>query len=580
MAVKASDLPDILEERDHSQRALDRWGAVFTTYSQWHSDNSTAYERYAGSWPTFLPDGKSIMDDPIVPDFIRLAAEARSRGVAASVPAIVCRREKLGDAAKAAADKRERVIGSFWDHSRIMDSLVPRWAFDAMMTGVMACEIWPEFDKPKLERFPTYKRIEPNHLFPDPIFTPGPWLDSCIVAYSQASRTIATEYGVTVDTVKNSDRALVIKYYDPERVIVIVEYFNRMRIKAHTTLVDVPHTCGRTPIVIGTRPTADGIYRGEFDNARGILEHWNRLETLSLDEPIQAVYPEKIAFDGEDDEESGPGAVHRLETAQSRYEYLQRPNQPFTNMQKSRDYAGFVRAATIFPPSLSGDPNESVISAAGINASGAQHLQDIASIQTDILAPMLQAANELALKQDVEYSGDVTKTIYGGSSKHRETYNPVKDIGDDYRNEVVYGALSGLDPINRGVMALQQWQGGLWSKRMAMEMDPNIQDASRVMKEQVVEKLTEAGIAGLQQAASKGELRADVWAKIMRAIKEDDYSLEQAIEEFMVTAPLAEPPGQPGQPAATPGAPGIPGAAEGGPQAPRLPPLPQLFAGA
>ena len=124
---------------------------------------------------------------------------------------------------------------------------------------------------------------------------------------------------------------------------------------------------------------------------------------------------------------------------------------------------------------------------------------------------------------------------------------------------------------------MQQWQGGLWSKRMAMEMDPNIQDASRVMKEQVVEKLTAAGIAGLQQAASQGQLPADVWAKIMRAIKEDDYSLEQAVEEFMVTAPLAEPPGQPGQPAATPGAPGIPGAAEGGPQAPNLPPLAQLL---
>lgn len=549
------------------------------SYNEWHNELRTTYERYGGLWPTHYPDGKSGLAEPIVPDFIRLAVEARSRGVGASKPAIVCRPPKLGDAPKAAADKRERILGATWDQTRVMQT-IPRWAFDAMMTGVTACKVWPDFTKPKVDRFSDYKRVEPMHLFPDPIFTAGPWLDSCVVSYMENIRTIEARYGIKLATRKPNDQPRVIEYYDPRQVIVIAEYTNSSYQKAHTVLVDVQHTCEHTPIVIGTRATADGLYHGEFDNARGILVHWNRLETLSLDEAIQAVYPEKVVFDVEDDEESGPGATHRLEDARGRYEYVQRPNQPFTNMQKSRDYAGFVRAATIFPPSLSGDPNESVISAAGINASAAQHLQDIAAIQTDILAPMLQAANELALQQDVKYSGDVTKTIYGGTSKHRETYNPVKDIGDDYRNEVVYGALSGLDPVNRGVMANQNWaQGnGLWSKEMALEMDPNIQDPQRVMKQQMVEKLTDAALAGLQQAASQGQLPAEVWAKIMRAIKEDDYSLEKAIEEFMVTVPLAEPVGQ--APAANPanaGSPGIAGAAEGGPQPTNMPPLQELL---
>jgi hypothetical protein len=568
VAIAPRDLPDVLEERAQSQRALDRWGSLSVTYSQWHTDIGELYNLYAGNWGFLWPDKKAEYSQPKVPDFIRLAAEDRARTVAASRPNVVCRPTKAGDKARQEADKRERIQGAYWEHSRVMGK-IPRWAFDSMMAGVTACRVWPDFTKPKAERFPVYERIEPSYIFPDPVFTAGPWLDSCVVAYTEQVRTIEARFGkelrdLRTDRDKRNAQVRVIEYYSPEQVTIVAEYEGRNAQKTHTVLLNELHRLDCTPVVIGARPTADGIYHGEFDNAVDLISYANKFATMMLDDAIQKVYPEKVTFDVEDSEEYGPGAEHRLETRDGRYEYIQQPNQPFSNLQLYRDMLNSIRTTTIMPPARSGDPNESIISAAGISAAASQYLEAVTSTQRDVIKPMLEAANELAFKTDVAYSGDVSKTIFGGArgERYQETYNPKRDIGDYSHNEVVYGAGSALDDINRNVMVLQQWaQGnGLISKRTAMEQSPFIEDPQRETKQQLREQLHEAMKAGLIAQAAQGNLDALTLANISKALDDDKKSLEDAIVENTPVAPLAQPQGS--APLPSTGSPGIAGAEE------------------
>lgn len=583
--VRPSDLPDLAEERSLGRKAIDRYEGLSTSYQDWHSQLRDSYSLYAQDWPIVWPDKKVEWSKPKVPDFVQLTMDSKALGAFSARPALVCRPPKLGDAARAAAEKRERVLGAHWDKSSVL-RLMPYWAYDAMIAGITACRVWPQlFDRndkplPRAERFSTYERMEPNTLLPDPVFTMGPWLDSCVRSYVENVRTLENRFGKKVTDMrdrKQNSRCKVVEFYDPEQIIVVAEYPSERRYgeKAYTVFTDAKHRSECTPITIGVRPTPDGIYHGMFKNAEELLKFWNTFATMMLDDAVRKVYSETIVTEGVDTEESGPDGRITLETKDDRYEKVQQPNQPFSNLQFHRDMASAARDSTIFPRAVSGDPDESIISAAGINASSSEHLKIIAFIQTGMLAEMLQRANEVALRQDVAWSGDVTKTIRGAKG-YRETYNPKKDIGEEFDNEVVYGANSELDAVNRGVFALQQWAGGrgLMSKRRAMEMNPAIEDVDRELKEMLVEQLTDAGIAGLTAAAAQSQLPATVWANIMKAIKEDDYSLEKAIEEFMVAAPMATPPGA--QPVPSQNSPGIAGAQEAQEPGPSLPDLAAL----
>ena len=573
--VLARDLPDIVEQRSVDRKALDRFEGLSLGYTEWHNSIRDSYSLYAQDWPVDMGGGEVRHAGPKVPDFVQLTMDSKALGAFSARPALVCRPPKLGDAARAAAELRERIIAAYWDHSQVM-RLMPYWAYDAMIAGITICRVWPEFDKGRDKRFPKYDRLDPLTCFPDPVFARGPYVDSMVRAYQENIRTVEERFGVQItdmrDRNKNS-RIQVIEYIDKTDVKFVAEYpKNNSNGKGYAVLLDEKHKTGCTPVVIGTKPTPDGLYHGMFKNAEQLLLFWNNFATMMLDDAVRKVYPETIRTEGVNTDEGGPDGVITLETPTDRYEKVQQPNQPFTNMQFHRDMASAARDSSIFPRSVSGDPDESVISAAGINAAGSEHLKIIAFIQTGMLAPMLQCANSIALEQDVVWSGDVTKTIRGGKKNYREDYNPTKDIGDEYDNEVVYGANSELDAVNRGVFAAQQFGAGLLPKRMAMEMNPAIQDVDRALKEQMVEKLTEAGVAGLTAAAAQGQLPSEVWAKIMRAIKEDDYSLEKAVEEFMVAQPLAQAPGS----APIPNAPGIAGAQEGQEPGPSLPDLAAL----
>lgn len=542
-----------------SQKALDRYGSLAPNYQAWQTALRDLYAMYAQDYQSVYPDGKAASAGLKVPDLVRLAAEDRARSVAAARPSLICRPAKDDDKGRAEAEKRERIRSFYWETNRVM-RVIPNWAFDSMFGGLTVCRVLPDFKKSARERFPIYRRVEPLFSYPDPVYTTGPYLDSFVEAYEENVRSIEARFGVRLDVPAQQDknvRAKVIGYLDGEQIVYVAEHAdkNNYARRAHTVLLSMRHKLECCPVVIGTRPTADGAYRGEFDNAVDLVQFANEFATLFQDAMIRGIYPERKVRGNVDVSEGGPDGVITLDTPQDDYELVQHPGIPFTTFQGFQDIMGNIRTAVIMPPAREGNPNQSIISAAGITAAAGQYLEAVASTQRDVLKPMLEAADTIALKTDVEYSGNVSKTFYYSEGKRGvrkgETYNPQRDIGDYTHAEVVYTALSAVDDINRSVMVMQQHGNGLLSRRTALEQSTFVDDPGAEEKQMLKEQLLEAMKAGLLREAAEGRIDSLTLANIDRTLDDPEKSLSDAIAENTPVAPLAQPVGATPIPAAS-----------------------------
>jgi len=336
------------------------------------------------------------------------------------------------------------------------------------------------------------------------------------------------------------------------------------RMKSWEWLIEpTDHGLGVCPVVVGRRHTGDGAYRGDFDGVLPVMNLLNKFMTMEMDAAIDRVYPERIDIDIANPDEFGPDSRLIAQSPNASRTYIAKPSSGFQNVQLLGLLQGFARTATLLSPSRTGDPNESIISAAGITAADSQRAEHVASLLRDGLAPMLEAANELALRVD-EVHCDTQKEITGTAKgqAYTESYLPSKDIAGIYRNEVRYGVTAGLDPINQNVMVLQQL-GKVISQETAMELSPFVENPQREQKKMAREMLEQAMYAGLVAKAANSEIAPQQVAAIWRDLESESKTLADAIEDnLLVSTPLAMPPGMPGQ-AGMGGAPGLPGAERG-----------------
>lgn len=593
MALTERDLSDILAERqDTSERVLDRYGALRESYDDWKQRVAMVDRIYAGDWSVVWPDRFRTDGLPKIPNLVQIAAEDRARIVAAGNPSIICRPEGLTERAKRAAEKRERILAGYWERNRVR-AMIPRFAHDLMAAGLAVVKVMPDFTEPKNERFPLYTRIDPRYAYPSPAFAEGPYVDDMVVSYEEKLRVVRQRFGeetykdvagmIAKTQQARSDVVRVIEFYDHNQVAVMCQTVGKQgslgRAKgAWTWLVEpTKHNLDRCPVVIGVRPTMDGVYRGDFDSTLAVLNVWNKFMNLELDAAIDTVYPERLVYDIADDSEFGPDSTIEKVSPQGSVEYVKRPGTGFSTFQMMGLLGQFARAGAILPVARSGDPNESIISAAGISAVNSQMADHVRSLQRDSLAPMFQAANEVAFCSDEKWA-DAEKQIFGyyKGQAFSETYSPSKDIDGNYRNAVTYGMGAGLDEVNTNVLVLQQVGSGLISRKTGREQSPFVENPQDEEKAIAMEQLDQATLAGLIAKAQTGELDAVTLAAIRKDLESGAKTLHDAILENVVQAPLAPPPGMQGQPGSA-GSPGIPGAAEGGAQPRPLPPLQQLL---
>ena len=576
MAVTPREATEALAERENDVRVvLDRWGFTHESYTDWKERQALIDDYIADRFVHAWPDGKKEQSRPYVPNLVKMASEYRARLVSSLNPSIVRRPRKAGEEAKNAAEKVERILAGYWEHNqggeRPVPLLVPQFAHDAMHGGVCAVKVLPDFSKPPGERFPNYIRLNPRFLYPEPLFSPGPFLTSAIYAYEEKARVVAEMFKAKGEMrmlremakrkgIANPDRVRVIQYLDDMQVLVIAQALGDKSKALHITLVDEQHELGRCPVAVGVRPSPDGKYRGDFDSMLAILDTWHKFMVLHTDAASQAVYPATLDFDVENPEEYGPDAQLRASSPNARFEIIQHPGANFSNHQIMRQLADSASAASLMPPAAQGDPNESIISAAGISAATSPVTDHVRSLQRHTIAPLLQAANELAMRGDEKHA-DVPKTVSGVAegAPFSETYRASEVFGGDYSNEVVYGPGAGLDEINQHVMVTGQLQARMIDKETAMELSPFVRNPVETKKKLLLEDLTEATMAGLIAQAQAGALSSDQLASIEKAVADEDMTLREAILAVTNQAPMASPE----QPEALPGAPGIAGAGRG-----------------
>lgn len=578
-APTARDLTDELEGRRQAQYYVDAYRGRSSAYNDFHERLAEVRAIYEGNWAVVWPDGEYTEAKPKVTNLVETSANDRARVVAALVPSILRFPTKAGDNAQKEADKVERIVSGWLRRSRVWGHKTQRWSLDAMLGGLMVTQVWMDTARrtpdgwekiPLEERFPRFEVVRSSLCYPAPVFAPGPGVDSMLICTEERIGDLAARYpefaGVEwgKDSTVRHDMARLIQYYDDTWTVHVVDPIksNSYSKKQSQALVvlEERHDLGICPFAIGTRPTATGEYKGEFDGVLGILNVANRMRTLMLEDAVNKVFPERVTYNVENPEDMGPGATIELQTPDARLEYVQQPNQPFSNLQMQRELMGDARAAAIMPPARSGDPNESIISAAGIGAASSQFQLDAASIQKDLLAPMLEKAVFIAGKWDRKL-GDVDKTISASQGNFVEKYRPTRDLPERLDVVVRYGEGAGIDPINHGVMVLQAREAGLISQRTAMQLSPFVEDPQREEKQQLKEAILQALQAGMVGDAANGRMTAEQVAEIFRLVDQESKSLAEAVAAVapMAPAPLAAPGASPGANASA--APGLPGAA-------------------
>ena len=555
------------------------------TYSQWQAQTDRMDRLLANEWSVVWPDKVRTFGEPHVPNVPLIAVEDRARLVAAGNPSILCRPENLKESEKRASEKRERILGGYWEGSRVRRT-INQWAFDAMVAGLDVCKVLPNFSLPRSERFPIYTRIDPRMCYPSPMFTDGPYVDDMLIAYEESWRTIAKRFDAEVEIVKmlgndsrsKQEKVTVLEYYDDEVICAVAKYTRSGTNQSTWTwlLEPMKHNLKHAPIVIGVRPTPGGIYHGDFPSVLGALRTWNRMVAMSVDSAIDRVYPMFAHYDVANPQDRGPDADLELETGDARAEFVAPAGEPFSNVQLVKQMADAVRAGALLPPARTGDPNESIISAAGISAANSQMADHVRSLQRDVLAPMLECANELALEVDEKHC-NVRKTIngYARGRAYSEDYKPSEDIAGRYRNKVIYGLGAGLDEVNTNQLVLQQLGGGLIAQSTGREQSPFVENPQDEEKKIAMETLHAALLAGIYAQAQQGVLPAQTIAGLMEDFEKPNTSLHDAVARNVIAAPLAPPTAPAGAP---PAAAGVAGAEQ--PTNFQGPPLEELLAGA
>lgn len=597
-SARPEDLTQILDERRyHGERVQDQWSVVIDTYQDHKKRVADLDLLYAGDWTLVWPDRTTSDGLPRIPNLIQLGADDRSNLIGSGQPNTVIRPSRESD--RKNAEQRERVVGGYWYENRVRETLRV-WGFDAIFTGLCVTKVLPDFDRidePE-NMIPQYVRVDPRWCYPDPMWSRGPFVDNMCVSYVEKARSVAERFDATDELLSMKARSKgwadpsqlrVIEFYDGERMVVITvpivsQAANKPRgEKPFVTLIDTEHRLDKTPVVIGTRATADGVYRGEFDASLALLNTWNRAMSLEIDAAVDRVYPSRFVDpeEVEEWEQWGPDSTLKKKgnkPISESFGFINQPGAPYSNVQLLRMQEGFARTANLIPYSRTGDPNESVISAAGVSATQSSLTDDVRGVQRDVIAPMLAAANEVALCIDERWgepTGDEKKSIsgYARGQSYTEEYRPSKTIHGDYRNRVVFGTMTGLDHINQNVMLLQNSQQKMISMRTAREQSPLVEDPVYEEREIALEVLDQATLAGIVAKAAEGAIDPADLARLKKELRDETATLDEAVEKYLgAPTPMAPPEG----PAPLPGAPGIPGAARGQQPQQGQAPLPSL----
>jgi len=213
------------------------------------------------------------------------------------------------------------------------------------------------------------------------------------------------------------------------------------------------------PVAFGMLPTADGFFRGMFDQVEGSMQTRNDILTLLLEYADQAIYAPWQEYGMQNAEDKpGPNTVYRgidQNAFMKRVEPAVSSPQIWQMLEMLDEE---IRGGIGYPSARQGDVSQSIASGSFVNSTQGQLTSTVREMQR-ILAEMRMQWNSVALAMD-EKLPEILASYQPGEFKEERkallfpvagkfTYKPSADIKGMHTSLVTYGAGAGLDYVNR-----------------------------------------------------------------------------------------------------------------------------------
>lgn len=546
MTDTIADLQSLATERRNTQRYLSEYTARTMHWRNYLKRIAEADAVARGDWSVVFPDESWTQERPKVPNIVQLAEDDRSALAAAIMPTV--RVDPASEKGRVRAEKKER-IGNYYLECNRVDVMMQRFYMDRVHCGATFKLVLPGMDETPENRFPIIRRIDPRHALPDRMYSPDRPINNFLVAYQDTLGSLRADFPDDIPLTpyfKETKLVEVLEYYDSTEFIrVAVIPTEKGEARGVQLGGIVPNRLGRVPVVISSRVTADGEFRGVYDQVLSVLNAENRITNLLVDAAADWVSSPIVDFDIENPEDFGLGrALH----AKSPQGFMRRmpPDQPAGSVfQLLANMQGTSRTGAVFPEARQGQLQQNIASAAFVNAITGNLSTAVA---TDQMFEASSWAEVLSLCYQVDETYlDTRKYISGtaGAKPYSESYLPSQDIKGDYRVRVTYGNKAGQDPLSYEIRLAQQVDRHMMPRRLAMEETGTVRDVTKAEELILREQLRDAAMSFIQQQASQGNFAPGAaFLKVLDS--KDDQDLLETLAAFPGLTVQPAPPSAPG----------------------------------
>jgi hypothetical protein len=467
-----------------------------STYAERDRRHSNVREVRAGNLSSVFPElFGSVTERNYVANFIDVVSRDLAEMIA-PLPALNCVSGTItSDRARKFAGKRQRIGTYYWQASNL--KLQMAVAADQYLTyGFVALQVEPNFEDSQ----PRLKFIDPWGSYPEfdangncCSFTRKTKIRSQKLAhlYPEHARNLVKQnpYGDTQDK-----ELTVYRYVDCHQTIVFVHERDNLILEQYENRLS------ECPVVVAVRPSHDGEMRGQFDDVLGVQAAKSFLAGLSLEAAERQVQAPIAIPDDVAEIPIGGNALLRSATPEKiGVVDLKIGNGALLEGQKLENE---LRMGTRYPQGRSGEMEGSIVTGKGVQALLGTFDTQIKTAQS-VFSELLRKATRLAYKLDETYWPSKQKTIRGVSegTPFEDKYTPKRDIDGDYTCDITYGMMAGMDPSRGLVFILQALGAGIVDKQTAMRQMPWEIDSTALAQNIEVERMREAGLAGLLATA-------------------------------------------------------------------------------
>lgn len=569
---------------------------LYTAFRSRHNERDERWDTMdrvvRGDFSVFDPDDEKI--DSKSPNLVQVALEDTAEA-ASLMPTLRVVPSKPGARAKTEAAAMEKAGVGYWDYSK-MDLLIPQTIMDMAAFGAGVWTVLPDWEIGG----PVFRKRDARTFYPEPGWQPGDvtrrGLFARVVYWTQLPKAwqakleghvMAHAHDMNRLSIADHNGQVVLCEYMDEDEILIAVLYQAQATGAYVSagvewnpvvLERIENKAKVCPIVLGSRFTLDGEFRGQFDQVIGVLEAHVRLMSMVIDYADQAVYSDvwvkdlvgQMPFGGGAYIELGPnGAIGRVPPAVS-------------SMNVQEDIRNLVDSFHVggrWPKTRPGEVDQSIASAKFIEAAAGMMNTAIRTYH-QLLKHMMEQGLRIAYKMDKAYfPGQKTASGVLRNQEFIEDYD-TSILNLKHKVKVEYGLGLGRDPAQSAVLMLQYAQNEYVSHEFVQENIDGLTDVARERIRIDLQKMREMALAKLLMGLQDGSLPESALIEIARE-REKGGDLFQLYEKFIVKpkeqnleAGLQSglgggimPPGPPGQ-APLPGPGGEPGMAP----APPMPP--------